>query len=87
MSRACNEDIAKNLAYYGTIEPDIEHSAARARLEPSASGEDITITGPDANGTITLSTSHLYESSPLFGWLGIAAIRINSYQQEQYSGW
>ena len=86
-SPACSEDIAKDLAYYGTMSATSSTPLRVPGWSPSATGEGITITGPDANGTITFSTSHLYDSSPLFGWLNIAQIHINSYQQEKYSGW
>lgn len=85
--RVCSEDVAKNLAYYGSASAPSGTPLRVPGWSSDVAGEDITITGPDANGTITFSTSHLYNSSPLFGWLGIAQIHINSYQQEQYSGW
>ena len=42
---------------------------------------------PDADGNITISTAHLYQTSPLFGWLGLDAITINSFHEERYIGW
>ncbi|KKZ85228.1 pilus assembly protein TadE [Rhizobium phaseoli] len=80
----CNQATAKTIAFYGTQTP-------AANAEPRVPGwndpADITITAPDADGNITISTAHLYQSSPVFGFLGIDAITLNSSHEERYIGW
>lgn len=81
----CTETTARNIAFYGTQTP-----AANAKLRvpgwgPAATA--LTISPVAADGTRTVATSHLYVTSPLFGWLGIGAIIINSSHQERYIGW
>lgn len=81
----CTEATAKTIAYYGTQAP-----AAGAALRVPGWGPglgDITVTPVSADGTITLATAHLYEASPLFGWLGIGAITISVSHEERYMGW
>ncbi|KRD67084.1 pilus assembly protein TadE [Ensifer sp. Root278] len=81
----CNETTAKMIAFYGTQSP-----AEGAALRVAGWGPDladITITPADANGTITVQTAHVYESSPVFSWLGIAALTISSSHEERYIGW
>ncbi|WP_065373159.1 TadE/TadG family type IV pilus assembly protein [Ensifer adhaerens] len=77
------DETAKKLAFYGT-------QASGAALRVPGWGDnlaDITIIPVDVNGTITVQTSHLYRSSPIFSWLGIDAITITSSHQERYIGW
>ncbi|WP_376741710.1 TadE/TadG family type IV pilus assembly protein [Ensifer sesbaniae] len=79
----CTEETAKRIAFYGT-------QASGAALRVPGWGDnltDITIVPVDANGTITVQTSHLYRSSPIFSWLGIDAITISSSHEERYIGW
>lgn len=81
----CNEVTAKMIAFYGTQSPE-----AGARLRVPGWGPDlaaITVVPVDADGKTTISTSHLYQTSPLFGWLGIAAVTITSSHEERYIGW
>lgn len=81
----CSAATAKMIAFYGTQTPSAGAPLRVPDWGPDAA--DITISGPDADGTITLATSHLYVSSPLFGWLNIPDIRFGSYHEERYSGW
>jgi hypothetical protein len=73
------------IAFYGTQSP-----AANAALRVPGWGPnlaDITVSPVDADGTITIQTAHVYETSPLFAWLGLDAITINSSHEERYMGW
>jgi Flp pilus assembly protein TadG len=82
---SCSTATAKLIAFYGTQSP-AEGAALRVRgWGPSLA--DITVTPVDANGTITVLTAHIYEASPLFSWLGVDAITINSSHEERYMGW
>lgn len=81
----CNQTSAKTIAFYGTQSP-----AGGAALRVPDWGPDladITITPVDLDGTFTVSTTHQYKASPLFGWLGIDAITINASHEERYIGW
>lgn len=81
----CSEATAKAIAYYGTQTP-----AADAALRVPGWGPDpadITVTPVSADGTITLATAHLYQASPLFGWLGIDDITISVSHEQRYMGW
>lgn len=81
----CSTVTAKLIAFYGTQSP-----AAGAALRVAGWGPnlaDITVTPVNANGTLTVQTAHIYETSPLFGWLGLDAITINSSHEERYMGW
>ncbi|MCY1230534.1 hypothetical protein D9M68_214020 [compost metagenome] len=81
----CNEATAKLIAFYGTQSP-----AAGAALRVPGWGPDladITIIPVDADGTITVQTAHIYQSSPIFSWLGINQITISSSHEERYIGW
>lgn len=81
----CSQATAKLIAFYGTQSP-----ASGANLRVTGWGPalaDITIIPVDADGTITVQTSHLYESSPIFSWLGIDQITISSSHEERYIGW
>ncbi|WP_064692352.1 TadE/TadG family type IV pilus assembly protein [Rhizobium aegyptiacum] len=80
----CNEATAKTIAFYGTQTPAAD---AEPRVPDWKDAADITITAPDADGNITLSTAHLYKSSPVFSFLGIDAITISSFHEERYIGW
>ena len=81
----CNAATAKMIAFYGTQSP-----AANTALRVRGWGPDlaaITIVPVDADGTITVQTSHVYQSSPIFSWLGIDQITIRSSHEERYMGW
>ncbi|MDK1389206.1 pilus assembly protein [Sinorhizobium sp. 8-89] len=81
----CTEATAKLIAFYGTQSP-----AANAPLRVRGWGPslaDITVTPVSADGTITIATAHLYETSPLFSGLGVGAITITSSHEERYIGW
>ena len=81
----CSESTAKTIAFYGTQSP-----AAGATLRVPGWGPtlaDITVNPVGADGTFTIETAHLYETSPLFGWLGIDAITISASHEERYMGW
>ncbi|THK35410.1 pilus assembly protein [Ensifer sp. MPMI2T] len=81
----CSQATAKLIAFYGTQSP-----AADATLRVPGWGPnlaDITVNAVGADGTFTIQTAHLYEASPLFGWLGIDAITINASHEERYMGW
>ncbi len=81
----CNTTTAKMIAFYGTQSP-----AAGAALRVRGWGPDlahITIVPVNADGTITVQTSHVYQSSPIFSWLGIDQITISSSHEERYIGW
>ena len=80
----CNQVTAKTIAFYGTQTPAAD---AKPRVPGWKDPADITIAAPDADGNITISSAHLYQTSPLFGWLGIDAITINSSHEERYIGW
>ena len=80
----CNPATAKTIAFYGTQTPA---AGAEPRVPDWKDASDITITAPDADGNITISTAHLYKSSPVFGFLGIGAITISSSHEERYIGW
>ena len=84
-SANCSTATAKLIAFYGTQAP-----AEGASLRVQGWGPDladITVIPVDADGTVTVQTAHLYETSPLFAWLGIDAITINSSHEERYMGW
>lgn len=77
------EETAKKIAFYGT-------QASGAALRIPGWGDnlaDITIIPVDTNGSITVQTSHVYRSSPIFSWLGIDQITISSSHEERYIGW
>lgn len=81
----CSQATAKMIAFYGTQSP-----ASGAKLRVPGWGPnlaDITVNPVDADGTFTVVTAHLYEASPLFGWLGIDAITISVSHEERYMGW
>ncbi|MBP1887570.1 Flp pilus assembly protein TadG [Ensifer mexicanus] len=88
----CSASTAKLIAFYGTQSP-----AANAKLRVPGWGPnlaDIVVAvnakgnvAVDADGNFTISTTHQYEASPLFGWLGIDAITINASHEERYIGW
>ncbi|ARO27414.1 pilus assembly protein TadE [Rhizobium sp. S9] len=80
----CNQATAKTIAFYGTQTPA---AGAQPRVPGWNDPADITISAPDADGNITISTAHLYQSSPVFGFLGIDAITISSFHEERYIGW
>ncbi|MCT7374652.1 TadE/TadG family type IV pilus assembly protein [Chelativorans salis] len=80
----CNQTVALNIAYYGTALPGDGTPLRVPGWGPDAS--EITISEPVA-GVIRLATGHDYESSPLFGWLGISAITIEAYHDQRYIGW
>jgi Flp pilus assembly protein TadG len=82
---SCTQATAKLIAFYGTQSP-----AANAALRVPGWGPnlaDITVSPVNADGTITIQTAHVYETSPLFAWLGLDAITINSSHEERYMGW
>ncbi|MBW9065014.1 pilus assembly protein [Rhizobium herbae] len=84
-SANCSTATAKLIAFYGTQAP-AEGASLRVRgWGPDLA--DITVIPVDADGTVTVQTAHLYETSPLFAWLGIDAITINSSHEERYMGW
>lgn len=77
------EETAKKIAIYGT-------QASGAALRVPGWGDnldDITIVPVDTDGTITVQTAHVYQSSPVFSWLGIDEITITSSHEERYIGW
>ncbi|WP_425536829.1 TadE/TadG family type IV pilus assembly protein [Ensifer adhaerens] len=81
----CDAATAKMIAFYGTQSP-----AAGATLRVSGWGPDladITIVPVDADGTIRVQTSHVYQNSPIFSWLGIDQITISSSHEERFIGW
>lgn len=81
----CNENTAKLIAFYGTQSP-----AANTALRVRGWGPDladITVVPVDADGSITVQTSHVYQSSPIFSWLGIDQITIRSSHEQRYMGW
>ncbi|WP_087004259.1 TadE/TadG family type IV pilus assembly protein [Rhizobium sullae] len=80
----CNEASARTIAFYGTQSPAAD---AKPRVPGWKDAADITIAGPDADGIITVQTAHVYQTSPLFGWLGLDAITISSSHEERYMGW
>ncbi|OWV99932.1 TadE/TadG family type IV pilus assembly protein [Rhizobium sp. R693] len=80
----CNQATAATIAFYGTQNPAAD---AKPRVPGWNNAAEITFAGPDADGNITVSTAHLYQTSPLFGWLGVDAITINSFHEERYVGW
>ncbi|MGO7581636.1 TadE/TadG family type IV pilus assembly protein [Rhizobium ruizarguesonis] len=80
----CNQATAKTIAFYGTQTPAAD---ADPRVPGWSNPADITITAPDADGNITISTAHLYQNSPVFSFLGIDAITISSSHEERYIGW
>jgi len=86
----CSETVARRIAYYGTSDP----AATELRVAGwSPTGSAIvfaTVTrgiAPDDHQVIVASTSLAYNSSPLFGWLGLANITIEAYHDERYIGW
>ena len=82
---SCSTATAKLIAFYGTQGP-ADGAALRVRgWGPDLA--DITVIPVDADGTITVQTAHLYETSPLFAWLGVDEITINSSHEERYMGW
>lgn len=81
----CSEATAKMIAFYGTQSP-----ATGATLRVPGWGPtltDITVNPVGADGTFIIETDHLYETSPLFGWLGINALTISASHEERYMGW
>lgn len=81
----CSEVTAKLIAFYGTQDPDANAALRVPGWGPNLA--DIAIIPVDADGTITVQTAHLYESSPMFAWLGVDAITIHSSHEERYMGW
>lgn len=81
---SCTQATAKMIAFYGTQSPA---AGAKPRVAGWNEPGDIAISPVDADGNITVSTAHNYETSPLFGWLGIEAITIRSSHEERYMGW
>ena len=81
---ACNPSTARNIAYYGTPSPGVGAALRVPGWGPDAA--DIAITQPIA-GVIRVSATHDYLSSPLFGWLDLAAISIEAFHEERYIGW
>lgn len=81
----CSEATAKTIAFYGTQSPGANATLRVLGWGPSLA--DITVTPVSAEGTITLATAHLYETSPMFGFLGIDAITISVSHEERYMGW
>ncbi|MCW0000973.1 pilus assembly protein [Pararhizobium sp. YC-54] len=87
----CSTATAKLIAFYGTQSP-AEGAALRVpgwgrNPDGTTNLADITVTPVNADGTITVQTAHLYATSPLFAWLGIDAITLNSSHEERYMGW
>ncbi|PKA43901.1 pilus assembly protein TadE [Rhizobium sullae] len=80
----CNQATARTIAFYGTQTPAAD---AKPRVPGWKEPADITIAPTDADGNITISTAHIYQTSPLFGWLGLDAITIHSFHEERYIGW
>ncbi|WP_037435651.1 TadE/TadG family type IV pilus assembly protein [Sinorhizobium fredii] len=81
----CSQTTAKLIAFYGTQSP-----AEGAVLRVPGWGPnltDITVNAVGGDGTFTIETAHLYQASPLFGWLGIGAITISASHEERYMGW
>ncbi|OAP37680.1 pilus assembly protein TadE [Sinorhizobium glycinis] len=81
----CTQATAKLIAFYGTQSP-----AANAVLRVPGWGPnlaDITVNPVGADGTFTIVTAHLYESSPLFALVGIDDITISASHEERYMGW
>lgn len=81
----CSAATAKTIAFYGTQSPAADSTLRVRGWGPNLA--DITIIPVDADGTITVQTTHVYESSPIFAWLGIDAITITSSHEERYMGW
>ncbi|KSV94048.1 TadE/TadG family type IV pilus assembly protein [Sinorhizobium sp. GL28] len=81
----CTEEIARQIAFYGSPIPPAGTPLRVPGWGPGTAA--LTISPISTDGTITVATSHLYQTSPLFGWLGIDAITINSSHEERYIGW
>ncbi|MCA1443405.1 pilus assembly protein [Ensifer sp. IC4062] len=87
----CSVETAKRIAFYGTQSlgttpprvPGWGSSLADITVPVDADGNVVI----DADGNFTVSTTHQYEASPLFGWLGIDAITISASHEERYIGW
>ena len=75
---------ARSIAFYGTPSPGVGAALRVPGWGPAAA--DITITQPVA-GVIRVAATHGYQSSPLFGWLDLAAISIEAFHEERYIGW
>ncbi|WP_429811849.1 TadE/TadG family type IV pilus assembly protein [Ensifer sp. B1-9] len=87
----CSEVLARRIAYYGT-------SSASATV-PRVTGwtparSAITFEYPMRQGyqaglhkVVVARTSHVYSTSPLFGWLDLGAVNIQAYHEERYVGW
>ncbi|MET4690643.1 TadE/TadG family type IV pilus assembly protein [Sinorhizobium fredii] len=89
----CDRATARTIAFYGTQSPA---DGAKPRVPGWEDPGDIVILPVEnADGTvdissgdtITVSTSHLYETSPLFALLGIEDITISASHEERYMGW
>ncbi|SDA90679.1 TadE-like protein [Sinorhizobium sp. NFACC03] len=77
------EEMARKIAFYGT-------QASGTVLRVPGWGDDlddITIIPLNTDGTIRVQTVHVYQSSPVFAWLGIDEITITSFHEERYIGW
>ncbi|MCG5481027.1 TadE/TadG family type IV pilus assembly protein [Sinorhizobium alkalisoli] len=81
----CSQATAKMIAFYGTQTPSTGTALRVPGWGPTLA--DITVNPVGAGGTFTIETAHLYEASPLFGWLGIDAITISVSHEERYMGW
>ena len=82
---ACTQSLARNIAFFGTASPAAGQALRVAGWGPDAA--DIVITIDAVAGVIRVDAGHEYESSPLFGWLGIGAITTQAYHEQRYIGW
>lgn len=93
---SCSLAKARNMAFYGTAEPDLgkgpcEPSILRVRnwcdpsellITPSTPPEDIS-----ATNVFTVTGTVAYEGSPVFRLLGIKPIEFTYTYQQRYIGW